>query len=140
MSHDVGLGTDSNEANVVAERDFSSARISDTCRFIAFGILAATFSLLIADPKTEAHALLAANRNMFLLSAELSALALIFDYLHYVCANSAANAALKTNFLYDITSLSYRLGGKLYYAKQIMVIVSALIFVVVIALFGLTQP
>ena len=133
--------SDENEQRKVVhgDRDFTTNRISDLCRYISFGILIGIFALLTASsPKwTDLPGL---ERISFFISGMLAALTIIFDYLQYVAgylSSSKAYDAVESNYEYDTTSCSTRIRGFSFWVKQITMLIAAILFCISLAIFML---
>ena len=120
-------------AKRIAEKQEVSGKISDTTRFVAFGLLVAFYSIHAA---AEGFAGQLKQQWFLLLIMGLSAaLAILCDYLQYVFGLRSVEQALKRVTLdYDDESFSYRARKFMFDAKQWLVIAGAGILVIMVAL------
>lgn len=118
----------------IQEKSDVTAQISDTTRFVAFGLLLAFYSIHAADPDNFGGSL--QKHNVLLLIMGLSAaLAVLCDYLQYFFGLKSVENALRRETLdYDDASFSYRARKFMFSAKQWFVIAGAVILVLMVAL------
>lgn len=109
------------EKALLNEKKFVTARISDTCRFIGFGLLAAFYAIVSSGqaPVSESNA----SARIFLWIAGVCGLLTVFlDYLQYVAGFVATNKAIlnsKGRYAYDRRWISYKMREFLFMAKQL---------------------
>lgn len=103
----------------LSEKETRTKGISDLTRYISFGLVALTYSLFTSKA-VFAVALLTNHKVLFLLASLFGAIAIAFDYFHYLCGYVAVNKALKKeNSLYEKSWLSYWLIKPLFILKQL---------------------
>ncbi len=116
-----------------------TSRISETCRYISFGLLA-IFYTLHTTKDDYGRQILAKGPVLLTTMALLAALSILCDYLQYFSGRQATERALMSDDQrYDTSWASYRLRGFFFIAKQILMLGGAAILLVVIAAF-LTSP
>jgi hypothetical protein len=120
-------------AKRLAEKADVTARISDTTRFVAFGLLVA-FYTVHAGENPFATALKEQGLLLFVMGVS-AAFAILFDYVQYVCGRISVEAALRRPTVdYDETSWSYRVRVDAFAGKQALVIVGSLCLVTMVIL------
>ncbi|MDF1747150.1 MAG: hypothetical protein P1V19_25885 [Gimesia sp.] len=118
------------EQNVIAEMKNTSRYLTDLCRYIAFGLLAVSFSVFTSESRFT---------NMYLIYYEyhlvsvciFSSIGLIFDYFQFLAGYFAANAAFKNkenNFEYDDVWFSWNLRRLMFWMKQFFILCGACLF------------
>lgn len=118
-------------ADRLDEKRNVTGRISDTCRFIGFGLLAVFYTL---KSSSEGFAVgLKDNYPCVVLAVGIfGGGAILFDYIQYWAGSRSVERALNTeDFQFDPKHWSYITRGFAFAAKQ------ALVFLGVIALIGL---
>ncbi len=106
----------------LSEKETRSKGISDLTRYISFGLVALTYSLFTSKA-VFAATLLTNHKELFLLASLFGALAIAFDYFHYLAGYFAVNKALKKdNHLYETSWLSYSLIKPLFVLKQLLAV------------------
>ena len=121
-------------ARRIAEKGEVTSKISDTTRFVAFGLLIAFYSIHAADAEGFASQLKA--QWFLLLGMGLAAaLAILCDYLQYFFGLRSVDQALERETLdYDDESFPYRARKAMFVAKQWLVIAGAGLLVVMVML------
>lgn len=117
---------------VLEQKTFVSGQISSLCRYIGFGLCAATFSLFTS---TSSFAIAVVSewmlRTALLVSTVMGVFAIFFDYLQFAAGFINVNAALdneKGEFRYDNTLVSYKAREWFFYLKQAFVGIGVLFF------------
>jgi hypothetical protein len=124
------------EKEVIEEKRFVTNQISETTRYLGFGLLAIFYGIISS---AEPYALqLKSNYPLPLQLMALAAiLALVFDYLQYLFGRAAVQKALKREdkpFTYNRKWPSMRGRQTCFWAKQAMVLLGCFIFLWVIIL------
>ena len=116
-------------------QDFFSGKLSDLARYIGFGLVAATFTLLSSD-STFAKRLAETADTLLVLAAALGCLTVLFDYLQLFCGwRSASIAAENQSNEYRMNTQSDRYRTFQYwffYGKQFLAFVGAIMLMVAI--------
>lgn len=110
---------------VIQQKQFVTSKVSETSRFIGFGLLAVFYTASIS---TDQFAVEVLNSNPWLahLFGACGALTILFDYIQYVAGERAAERALRRSddgqntFLYNKRWWQYRLREFSYRAKQVL--------------------
>jgi hypothetical protein len=116
------------------DKDFTSARISESVRYIGFGLAAITMALLTSDASFPKR-LISHFEGFVLFASALGCLAIVLDYLQYVCGYLASEDAGRNregDYGYLTQSPSYKARRLLFVSKQIVAIVGAGIFIVIL--------
>lgn len=119
---------------VLEQKEKVSARISDLCRYIGFGLVAVVYAILTSDSKTVIS-IYEHYTGLLLGVAALGVLTIIVDYLQYLGGYYSVEKALKNeagNYQYDDESFWYCLRNSAFIFKQFSAFVGALILVFVI--------
>jgi hypothetical protein len=127
--------------SVIEQKQYVTSRVSETCRFIGFGLLAVYYTLSISN-EPFAVSLLASREWLVRAFGAAGALTVFFDYLQYVAGGRAANKALnrtnegKKSYRYNKKWMSYRIREFSFVAKQVFAFVGStiLIFLMISAL------
>jgi hypothetical protein len=116
------------------EKKILTGRISETSRYISFGILALYYTLRTAKDDFST-AIVVSARGMLTVMALCASLAIIFDYLHYFFAVRSVDNALneRTDQLYDPIRFDFKLREVCYQAKQLLALTSALLLFLAVA-------
>ena len=122
------------QAAIMERRKDVSNRVSETTRFIGFGLLATFYAIISGtDPFFEG---LRANWTISLrLIALAGAAAVLFDYLHYVFAYFSANRALTRADVpnaYNTGWLTYRLEHVCFWTKQAAALLGCILVLIMI--------
>ena len=116
------------------DKDFTSARISESTRYVGFGLAALTVAMLTSDAAFPKR--LIANFEWFVVVASaLGCLTIILDYLHYLFGYLASEQAADNrdgDYGYLTQSGYYRARRYFFLAKQITALVGAVSFVVIL--------
>lgn len=114
------------------EKRRMSNRVSDLCRYIGFGVVAVTWTL-VTSTSDFATGVTAEYRTWLMLSASGGILTVLFDYLQYLAGYWSANEALsREDNLFDDASLAYKSRRILFWAKQASAIACIVILIVVV--------
>lgn len=118
-------------SDLLEEKKSLTTTISELCRYIAFGLLVA-FYTVSADSSDFSKTLKAYGVLVFLIGF-CGAMAVFCDYLQYVFGLMTVNKALSTNVNeYDDTSLAYWGRKAAFECKQVFVGVGALSLVAMV--------
>lgn len=112
-----------------------TARISETSRFIGFGMVAWVFAQHASSAEFAVE-YLSAYGPIVRVAGVLGVSAILFDYLQYISAYLSVQTAIKNeaaSHAYDHDGLAMRLQNFFFWAKQSSAVVSALIVVVTFA-------
>jgi hypothetical protein len=110
------------EARLLDEKRNVTSRISDTCRFVGFGLLAIYYSIKIGGNKLATQ-LQTEHRWLVFWLGLFGALAILLDYLQFVAGSLAVNKALRSAGLeYDTDWCSYKFRQLAFNAKQFVVL------------------
>lgn len=115
---------------VLEEKRHVSSKISDLCRYIAFGLVAVVYSLLTSESKFSID-LIASHKYILILSAFFAVVTILLDYLQFFAGYLSVNIALnnsQSHYHYDSKTLSYKTRSVCFHFKQITVIVGAVLF------------
>jgi hypothetical protein len=116
------------------DKDFTSARISESARYIGFGLAAVTVALVTSDAAFPKR-LMTHYEIFILLSSAFGCLAIVLDYLHYVCGYLASEDAGRNregDFGYLTQSTFYKARRWFFVSKQIVAMLGALTFIVIL--------
>jgi len=106
-----------------------TSNITDMCRYINFGIIAACYAL-IASSNAGAALLFELTPRLILGAAVFSSLSLLLDYLQFAAGYISVCEAIKSSdFQYNTRSLSYRARRIFFFAKQGYCLISILFFI-----------
>jgi uncharacterized membrane protein YdcZ (DUF606 family) len=116
----------------------SSGQVSANNRFISFGLVAITWTILTSDASFAAT-LLAAHPFWVLLVGAIGCLGVLFDYLHYSCAAEAATKAINNKtkdheHQYNENWAEYKWRNRFYFLRTAASVVGTLMLIVLIAL------
>ncbi|MGX9143675.1 hypothetical protein [Mesorhizobium sp. 128a] len=118
-------------SHFLEEKKSLSTTISELCRYIAFGLLVAFYTVSV-DSSEFSKTLKTCGVLVFLIGF-CGAMAILCDYLQYVCGLITINRALATKvYEYDDTSWAYRGRQGAFEAKRVFVGVGALSLVAVV--------
>jgi len=125
---DPAANLEKRKQNIYDEKDFVTGRISETCRYIGYGLLA-IFYTLHSSENAFAKALLEKNSSLLYIMAVSGTAAIVFDYLQYLFGNLAAEQALRetgaNQYLYNKKWISYRGRNFCFVLKQITALVGS---------------
>lgn len=120
----------------IAHKSVVTARISETSRLVGFGIVAWVFAIHTSETKFAQNYIL--NYETWVnMAGFLGMLAIVSDYLQYLCAYSSVKHALKRegkNYAFDKNHFGYFLQNVFFGTKQICAVVGSLL---VVTTFGL---
>lgn len=112
----------------------SSDRMSAQVRTITLGLLIVSWGLLIGE-STLSKEISAESRTSLLLVGLMAILTMVLDFLQYVFAywdsnrlHGEAEQSGKTEAKYNKNSWSYKLRMGLFWAKQILVVLTVAVF------------
>ena len=108
------------EAILYDKKSSHSGKISESCRFIGFGLVAFYYGLVTSNPPTEAHWAI-------VWIGIFGVLTLVADYFQYLGGYFAVKAALKnSNRNFIQSSLAYRTQSYMFGIKQLLAIAGAI--------------
>lgn len=116
------------------DKDFTSGRISESARYVGFGLAALTVAFLTSDASFPKKLIVQSGQYILFASA-LGCLTILFDYLHYVTGYLASEQAAQNrsgDFGYVTDSTYYRARLWFFVAKQITAVVGAVTFIAVL--------
>jgi hypothetical protein len=116
------------------DKDFTSARISESARYIGFGLAAATMAFLSSDASFP-HKMSTRFGPFLLLAAALGCLTIVLDYLQYLFAYKSSEDAGRNKdggYLYLNQSSYYRARRWFFAGKQLSAFFGAAVFIVVL--------
>jgi hypothetical protein len=123
-------------ANILAQKGEVSAKISENCRYIGFGLILVYYAARSNESKFSASLLYDHRETIFSVGL-FGALTIFFDYLQYVCGYFSADDALKrTPAQYNDNSIWYHGRHVSFYAKQLAALLGAGLLVFMIASLG----
>ena len=120
----------------IAHKSVVTARISETSRLVGFGIVAWVFAIHTSETKF-AKDYISSYEIWVNIAGILGMLAIVSDYLQYLCAYSSVKHALKReekDYAFDRSHLGYFLQGVFFGTKQVCAVVGSLL---VVTTFGL---
>lgn len=111
-----------NRARLLIEKASVTGKISDTCRFVGFGLLAVFYTITV-DHKSPTSSFEALPQCLVLAIGLFGGFAIFFDYLQYLCGFLAVEHALTRELSYDYDKSRWHYRGRVifYYAKQFAV-------------------
>lgn len=113
-----------------------TSRISETSRLVGFGIVAWVFA--VHTSQTDFAISYVTSFKFWINVAGFGGmLAIVFDYLQYLCAYSSVNHALKRadkDYAYNKNHAGYLFQGFFFVAKQVCAVVASLLVVVTFGL------
>jgi len=122
------------KAELIAQKQAVTARISETTRFVGFGLLAIYFAVKTAESGFASEV----NSKFPLLVTILGACgaaAILLDYLQYWFGSQSVSEALKRETAdYNSDSFWYRARGATFLLKQLAAILGSLILISLFAL------
>ena len=116
------------------DKDFTSARISESVRYIGFGLAAISVAFLTSDASFPKK-MISHYEGVVLLVSAFGCLAIVLDYLHYLCGYLSSEEAGRNkegDFGYLTRSRFYRARRWFFATKQIVAVCGALIFIIVL--------
>ncbi|MEJ5220154.1 hypothetical protein WG622_18010 [Cognatishimia sp. D5M38] len=127
---------------VLEQKQYVTGRVSETCRFIGFGLVAIYYTLTVSGEQ-YAKELFESYTWYIRAFGAFGALTVFLDYIQYIAGDRAAARALtRTNdgnnsYRYSKKWLSYKVRGWSYFAKQLFCFLgsASLVYVMVTSLF-----
>jgi len=120
--------------DILQQKQEVTTRISETTRYVGFGLLAVYYALRTAD-SAYAHGLAEAHPCLLRLMGVSGLGAIILDYLQYVLGSKSVNEALNRPSLdYDETSVWYRGRAITFVLKQWAALIGAASLALIFAL------
>lgn len=123
---------------IIDDLDFSTSRMSELARYVAFGLAAFTV-LLMTSNSPSAQAILKAHERLILICSALGCLSIVFDYLQYFFAYKSSHNAMKKfeenqgdYFAYQADEVWRRGRIAFFWLKQVATICGSLLFIVVV--------
>ncbi len=116
------------------DKDFTSARISESVRYIGFGLAAVTMVFLTSDANFPKK-VLAHYQSFVLLCSAFGCVTIVLDYLHYLVGYLSSEEADRNrdgDFGYLTQSNFYRARRVFFVGKQFTAMFGALVFKVVL--------
>lgn len=116
----------------IADKGVITSKISDSCRFVGFGLLA-VFYAIKTDANEFTAKVLEAHPTLVFCVGLFGALAVLFDYFQYLAAHISVERALKRTETYDYPhDLALAARYAFYFAKQaaVGIGVSALVWII----------
>lgn len=135
MSVDDEKRAEARKARLEDKKDVSG-RIGETSRFIAFGLVALTFTIHGSESGISKK-ILTDYESLINLAGVLGCLSIVSDYLQYMCGYFSNVDALKrkeNDYAYDRKNVFYKGRFVFFWAKQVFAFFGALL---VIYSFGL---
>lgn len=112
-----------NRAQLIEDGKAVTARISDACRLVGFGLLAIFYGIKTDDHGAFATSIKNGHSWLFMAMGAFGVLAIVLDYLQYIFANlSIEDAKKQPDQLYDPKTCSRRARTFCFYAKQLAVV------------------
>lgn len=122
------------EKEVLEEKSRVTTRISETTRYLGFGLLASFYAMISSgDPFPQK--LEASSPTLLRLMALCGALAVSLDYLQYVFARWSVQRALDRTdkpYHYNRKWLSYRAREMCFLTKQVVVLLGCGLFIFIV--------
>lgn len=126
ITDDTGIPTLTRE-RVLEEKRNVTTRISETCRYIGFGLLAIYYAAMIADESSLLAEVWKVNLMAFYLIGVAGVLTVLFDYLQYFVAQFYIEKALSGGqLLYDQNHWSYKGRVWFFWIKQFSALLGVL--------------
>ncbi len=120
---------------VLEQKQFVTGRISETVRYVGFGLLAVFYAMISSDAPF-AHMIVATMSRRLIGMAIFGVLAVFFDYLQYLAGSFAVERALGEGaahgYSYNRRWLSYRLRRLCFWIKQIAVIAGCVLLLLIL--------
>jgi len=120
---------------IMDRRKDVTGRVSETTRYIGFGLLATAYAM-ISGSDSFFVGMRTDWPDLLKLMALCGALAILFDYLHYVLAYITTDHALDRKDepnSYDERSLSYRLEHVCFWSKQAAALAGCAVLIFLVA-------
>ncbi|MEM1288920.1 MAG: hypothetical protein AAGH60_11260 [Pseudomonadota bacterium] len=112
-----------------------SGRISETSRYVSFGLMAIVFSIYSSN-EGFLHQLLTQQSAIVNAIGLAACLAIVSDYFQYYCGYKSVRKAISNErggYLYDPASLSYRGRHFFFWMKQLFSLLGALLLLSMLA-------
>ncbi len=119
----------------LADKKDMSGRIGETSRFIGFGLVALVFTIYGSD-NTLSSTIRQDSAFLLNVAGLLGCLAILSDYLQYVCGYFSAKDAIsrtKEEHTYDDEAAVYKGREFFFWAKQLFAFVGATIVIIAFA-------
>lgn len=127
--------------DIIKEMDFLSDRISTQVRTVALGLLGITWGLLIGKSEVAVQIATSTGKNLMAIGG-IAILAMFLDFLQYFFGYWYTHSLFKDmekenkeEAKYKYSDARYRLRTCLFWAKQIILMIAVLWFVVVLFLY-----
>jgi hypothetical protein len=118
-------------ARAQEDSDYNSARISETSRYVGFGLLAAYYAIKVTPPET-----LSVNPCVALTVGVCGAFTVLLDYLHYAFGYYGARAALKDepehSYARGLAGACFALKTWCFVGKQLAAVAGSIALVILI--------
>lgn len=128
--------SDENYKSRLSDKKTVSMQMSETIRFISYGVVALSFTIhSVSSPLAEQ--LLKQNETLVNLAALAAMIAIMADYCQYLAGYLSVNEALRREneeFTYNPRSACYFFRSKLFWAKQIFGFLAAAIMIAAVFL------
>lgn len=127
---------DARQQRIMDDLDFSTSRMSELARYVAFGLAAFTV-LLMTSSAPSAQAILKTHERLILICSALGCFGIVSDYLQYLFAYMSSRRAMKNaagNYAYKRDEFWRRGRFAFFWIKQISTIGGSVLFVCVVLL------
>lgn len=118
------------------DKDFTSARVSESARYIGFGLGAASVAFLTSDAAFS-RMLISNYKTGVMAAAAFGCLTILLDYFHYILGYMSSEQAGRNSagdYGYLTGSGLYRSRRWFFWLKQFTAVLGALIFIAVLVL------
>lgn len=115
----------------LSDANSASQRISSTSRYISFGVIATSFSLLVSSSNYSIE-IVEQERQLLILSSIFGIITILFDYFHSFFYYLSSKKAIKNKakeYKYNTKSFVYRTGQFFFYSKQFTSLIGAIILI-----------
>jgi hypothetical protein len=116
------------------DKDFGSSRVSESARYIGFGLAAATIALLTSDA-AFAKKIIVSNEGLILAASSFGCATILLDYFQYISAYLSSEEAGQNKdggYQYLTQSFWYRVRRWFFWTKQWSAVIGAVIFISVL--------
>jgi hypothetical protein len=125
-----------------ADKQNASGQVSSNNRFISFGLIGLTWTVLTSTDSL-ATKLLADHPFWVVLVGIIGCFGVLLDYMHYLCAAEAATQAIKnetegSEHEYDPDSWQYKWRNCLYFLRTVNSILGTIVLIALISTAWLT--
>jgi hypothetical protein len=113
------------------DKDFASSRVSESARYIGFGLAAATIAFLTSDA-VFTKKIMASYEGWILVASAFGCATILFDYFQYVCGYLSSEEAGRNragDYGYLTQSYLYRARRWFFWAKQCFAVIGAVMFI-----------